>query len=116
MIEQEAYRRLKSKGLLSLPFFLYGIVPPVITQPAFPASSSGVSNLQRCQAAGYLTLAAVAKCPIQPLVGFKHATWLVASGNKVQQIRRVYLTNSLCYNLIIVFTRRQSPQNLQKKG
>lgn len=59
MIEQEAYRRLKSKGLLSLPFFLYGIVPPVITQPAFPASSSGVSNLQRCQAAGYLTLAAV---------------------------------------------------------
>jgi len=42
MIEQEAYRRLKSKGLLSLPFFLYGIVPPVITQPAFPASSSGV--------------------------------------------------------------------------
>jgi len=84
MIEQEAYRRLKSKGLLSLPFFLYGIVPPVITQPAFPASSSGVSNLQRCQAAEDLTLAAVAKCPIQPLVGFKHATWLVARGNKSQ--------------------------------
>ncbi len=27
-----------------------------------PAASNGVSNLQRCRAAGYLTLAAVAKC------------------------------------------------------
>ena len=47
-----------------------------------PAASNGVSNLQRCRATGYLTLAAVAKCPIQPLVGFKHATRLVARGNK----------------------------------
>ena len=28
-----------------------------------PAASNGVSNLQRCRAAGYLTLAAVAKYP-----------------------------------------------------
>ncbi len=41
-----------------------------------PAASNGVSNLQRCRAAGYLTLAAVAKC-------LQAATWLVARGNKV---------------------------------
>ena len=40
-----------------------------------PAASNGVSNLQRCRAAGYLTLAAVAKC-------LQAATWLVARGNK----------------------------------
>ncbi len=40
-----------------------------------PAASNGVSNLQRCRAAGYLTLAAVAKC-------LQAATWLVAHGNK----------------------------------
>ena len=39
------------------------------------AASNGVSNLQRCQAAGYLILAAVAKC-------LQAATWLVARGNK----------------------------------
>ena len=47
-----------------------------------PAASNGVSNLQRCQAAEDLTLAAVTKCPIQHFVGFKHAIWLVARGNK----------------------------------
>ncbi len=41
-----------------------------------PAASNGVSNLQRCRAAGYLTLAAVAKC-------LQAATWLVARGNKI---------------------------------
>ncbi len=41
-----------------------------------PAASNGVSNLQRCRAAGYLTLAAVAKC-------LQAATWLVARGNKL---------------------------------
>ena len=40
-----------------------------------PAASNGVSNLQRYRAAGYLTLAAVAKC-------LQAATWLVARGNK----------------------------------
>jgi hypothetical protein len=40
-----------------------------------PAASNGVSNLQRCRAAGSLTLAAVAKC-------LQAATWLVARGNK----------------------------------
>ena len=28
----------------------------------YPAAGNGASNLQRCRAAGYLTLAAVAKC------------------------------------------------------
>ena len=45
-----------------------------------PAASNGVSNLQRCRAAGYLTLAAVAKC-------LQAATWLVAHGNKRQTHR-----------------------------
>ncbi len=44
-----------------------------------PAASNGVSNLQRCRAAGYLTLAAVAKC-------LQAATWLVARGNKHKKI------------------------------
>ena len=43
-----------------------------------PAASNGVSNLQRCRAAGYLTLAAVAKC-------LQAATWLVARGNKAKR-------------------------------
>ena len=46
-----------------------------ITAIKDPAASNGVSNLQRCRAAGYLTLAAVAKC-------LQAATWLVARGNK----------------------------------
>ena len=40
-----------------------------------PAASNGVSNLQRCRAAGYLTLAAVAKC-------LQAVTWLVARANQ----------------------------------
>ncbi len=40
-----------------------------------PAASNRVSNLQRGRAAGYLTLAAVAKC-------LQATTWLVARGNK----------------------------------
>ncbi len=47
-----------------------------------PAASNGVSNLQRCRAAGYLTLAAVAKC-------LQAATWLVARGNKSKTAHRV---------------------------
>lgn len=47
------------------------------TAPAikYPAASNKVSNLQRCRAAGYLTLAAVAKTKLAWL-------WLVARGNK----------------------------------
>ena len=48
-----------------------------------PAASNGVSNLQRCRAAGYLTLAAVAKC-------LQAATWLVARGNKLLQISNMF--------------------------
>ena len=43
---------------------------------------SMTSQIPCSRLTGYLTLAAAAKCPIQPLVGFKHATWLVARGNK----------------------------------
>ena len=42
-----------------------------------PAASNGASNLQRCRATGYLTLAAVAKCAYASM-----PTWLVARGNK----------------------------------
>ena len=63
-----------------------------------PATSNGVSNLQRCRAAGYLTLAAVAKCPIQPLVGFKHATWLVARGNKDAPSRDLFAKSWIFYD------------------
>jgi len=30
----------------------------------------------------HLTLAAFAKCPSQPQVGFMHGAWLIARGNK----------------------------------
>ena len=50
-----------------------------------PAASNGVSNLQCCRAAGYLTLAAVAKC-------LQAATWLVARGNKKSPPSPVIIT------------------------
>ena len=36
--------------------------PRIILSTKDPAAITRVSNLQRCRAAGYLTLAAVAKC------------------------------------------------------
>ncbi len=70
-----------------------------------PAASNGVSNLQRYRAAGYLTLAAVAKC-------LQAATWLVARGNKktpqqrcrtfiIYIIKKTMYLGSSCYNIAI---------------
>ena len=41
-----------------------------------PQQADGASNLQRSQAADYMTLAAISKC-------LQTATWLVARGNQI---------------------------------
>ncbi|GAA6300578.1 hypothetical protein DXB25_27820 [Lachnospiraceae bacterium OM02-31] len=51
------------------------VVFSVKQQSNTPLQAYGVLNLQRCRAAGYLTLAAVAKTKLAWL-------WLVARGNK----------------------------------
>ena len=61
-----------------------------------PAANNGASSLQRCRAAGYVTLAAFAKCPC------KHGTWLIARGNQINMIimyNRIYsvVKNKLTY-------------------
>ena len=75
---------IKSKRFLVFHKFIVEPIPPqdsylfsintTVQLIKYPAASNGVSSLQRCRAAGYLTLAAVAKC-------LRAATWLVAHGN-----------------------------------
>ncbi len=63
-------------------------LPEFIVSIKYPAASNGVSNLQRYRAAGYLTLAAVAKC-------LQAATWLVARGNKENFTAQIIVTRQL---------------------
>jgi len=59
----QVYVRTASADLLTIALIcavLLGLGQ--LLQIKAPAASNGLSNLQRCQAAGYLTLAAVAKC------------------------------------------------------
>ncbi len=60
-----------------------------------PTASNGASSLQRCRAAGYVTLAAFAKCSC------KHSTWLIARGNQGCKIVQFQSIKALAGKVIV---------------